>query len=333
MREAVLIPERPADLTYHWLRGALDHDVARVAIIEARDTAASHCCRIEATSGNGRVQRLFVKFSKPPRAWTMLPWGEQLGAMNENEFDFYDAVRQGVAPAVPCTDAVCARGRQPVVPCHALAIAEDKRVLLILDDVTASHMPATAELAPCLSALGRLHAAWWNSDLPGRIVGRRLAPAGIDANSQMPDGLPVRRRTLTRWILDHRDALFAPQGPPTLLHADGNIANFLFPRDARRDVPLLVDWQTSRAGTPADDLARLLVARVPPEARPTLEHSLLRHWLEELNANGATYEWDDLLADYRRSVFRFLALSLFTWEVSAAVRERAFRAAEFYGAP
>jgi hypothetical protein len=326
MRQIALIPDTAASLTRDWLCGVLDENVTSVDVLESRETAASHCVRIAATFRDGGTRRLFVKFSKSVRRSTMLPWSERLGAMNRNEHDFHDAARRGAAPTVPFDRATGAWGRQPVARCHALGIDDDGRALLVLDDVTATHVRATADLAPCMAALARVHAAWWNSDLLGRLVARRLPERRLGSTLTTTRELSAPRRATAQWIIEHRDALFSPRGPRTLLHGDVNVGNFLFPRDASRDVPLLIDWQTCFAGTPTDDLAMVLVPRDASEAH-------LRRWHEELHAHGARYEWDELLADYREAVLRFLGCALFLWQVDDAIVARAFRAAEVYGVP
>jgi hypothetical protein len=325
------IPDTPAEVTRDWLATVLGDkrgDVAHCEVIEQRETPASHCGRIALTYGDRRTETMFIKLTKTARRCTFVPWAGRLQAMNQNEIDFYEAAARDDSPTVPFDRQNGAHRGHPVLRCHARAIDDDGRALLLLDDATPTHTRATAAIEPCFTALARLHAAWWENPLLGRAVGRRLQPRRVEQARPNCRDLPPRRRARAARLLACLDDVFAPHGPRTLLHGDTNPANFLFPRDAASHEPLLADWQTNRIGSPSDDLAMVLVPRVPPGESAEREPALLRVWLEEIDRRGVSCAGRAFTDAYDRAVLRFLALALFEWDVADEIIERAFLAAD-----
>lgn len=214
----------------------------------------------------------------------------------------------------------------PLLRCYAAAFsAEQRRYYLLLQDVTATHVPA-AEKAPTLGyglalaeALAALHAPWWGA--------ARLAVAGAPPHTAEhfrrfaaiaepglahilahftgdlpPDG-PAHLRA---FFAGHPRAMITRARDPrgqTLIHGDAGHHNILAPRAGERPLYLIdrqpFDWSlTTWLGV--YDLAYALVLDWEVPARRQFEQPILQRYHAALLARGVTdYAWEQLYADYR----------------------------------
>lgn len=217
----------------------------------------------------------------------------------------------------------------PLLRCYAAAYSDgQRRYHLLLEDVTATHVPAGTK-APTLEyglalaeGLATLHAAWWGE--------RRLAQAAAPMHSaehirrfvaiaepgveHILSGFAAELRphwpeTMRAVFAGHPDRLIARAQSTagfTLIHGDAGDTNILVPRAGDRPLYLIdrqpFNWSlTTWLGV--YDLAYALVLDWPIEARRRLERPVLRHYHACLQRHGVeNYAWDSLYDDYRLSV-------------------------------
>lgn len=95
--------------------------------------------------------------------------------------------------------------------------------------------------------------------------------------------------------------------PMTVLHGDARIGNMLFPKDGTQTI--LYDWQATRLGNPALDVAYFLVLSVDSEVRAAKELEVLQIYHQALCEQGISgYDWSTFLEDYRMSCLHILIL-------------------------
>ena len=217
----------------------------------------------------------------------------------------------------------------PLVRCYDAAYsAAQRRYHLLLDDVSATHVPAyekQPDLAYGLAlaeALAALHARWWGAE--------GLAGAGAPIHDaahiqQFVDiaapGVPPILKYFTPalqpgWpelLYDlyarHPAAIIARTREAngfTLIHGDAGPYNILAPREGERPLYLIdrqpFNWSlTTWLGV--YDLIYSMVLRWEVETRRELEMPVLRHYHHELLRRGIQeYPWELLLHDYRLCV-------------------------------
>jgi hypothetical protein len=222
------------------------------------------------------------------------------------------------------TDLASTLPSPPVVRCLAArAPSAAAAGYVLMEDLRATHTepPLDEEMyfEPAVDALARIHAARWESrELPADVSQtepwirtnlQKIAahlPTFFDAagDALRPEERALYERvfssTLRPWLrpLDGRAV--------TLTHGSAHIANFLFAREPGGEA-CLVDWERWRADLGARDVAYLMMLRRSTDGRRQREETLLRRYLERLEALGVRgYRWDDLWADYRRCWVRNL---------------------------
>ena len=184
-----------------------------------------------------------------------------------------------------------------------------------------------------VSTLARHHAQWWCAD-------RLLELPYIQSPADPPYPQFHAQSTKDAWLVS-RDAFghvvppelheiaerwgdIGPalmesyaEGPWTFGHGDVRLDNVFF-RDGAEDADgasiSVVDWQIGFRTGGAFDLAYFLCQSLAVDDRREHEDELLRRYHDGLLAGGVTdYGWDELRADYRRSV-----LFSFAYPLSAA---------------
>jgi hypothetical protein len=196
---------------------------------------------------------------------------------------------------------------------------------ILLEDLTDSHVIATQWPLPptqlqceaILTALARLHAAWWDDPRLGVSVGTWLDDRAMEQRMQrfadnfvafadrLGDDLPPARRNLYERLLDAAPRLqmrYNSHQNVTIVHGDAHVWNSFLPRDGGLDVRLF-DWDGWRINVASNDLSYMMALHWYPERRQRLERAMLDHYHRALQSNGvAGYDRSALDEDYRRSV-------------------------------
>lgn len=220
----------------------------------------------------------------------------------------------------------------PLVRCFASI--EDTSTI-VLEDLRSTHDNPSWPLPPspthcerAVEALAHVHAQWWESPKLGHEIGKShstesltMMVQGLAANlpsffDTFGDALTVEARNIYERVFS--SALkpwlrLTDQRALTIVHGDAHTWNFLFPRSG--DGPaFLFDWQVWHVDVGARDLAFLIALHWYPSRRRELERPLLRHYHEELIAQGRTdYSFDELWLDYRRCAVRNLTIPIIFW--------------------
>jgi hypothetical protein len=202
--------------------------------------------------------------------------------------------------------------------------ADTKGWHLILEDLTDSHMIATAwpvppTFAQCESiirARARFHAHWWDDPRLGVSIGtwlpaddsqlERFAQEFVRFADRMGEGLPSERRDLYQELIEAGPRLnrrYHSHRNLTIVQGDAHVWNIFLPRaDGSEDLRLF-DWDSWRVDVATDDLAYMMAMHWYPDRRRGAERPLLDRYHAELLAHGVTgYDRPALDDDYRLSV-------------------------------
>lgn len=217
---------------------------------------------------------------------------------------------------------------------HAELDAKDHSFVLLLEDMrnavlgdqVAGLTPAQAEAA--ISAIGRLHGAWWGKVDSGEMdaLFDRADPqyaAAVEkayqgflgpALTNFPDCYSdYTRRTAERMApvaaqVIRQQAL----GNRSFLHGDYRADNLLFGPELGADGIAAIDWQVSGRGGPLYDVAYLLCNSVPTGDRHHAEKALLRRYHATLLQMGVDgFSFDDCWDAYRLAVLSGLFVAIF----------------------
>lgn len=215
-----------------------------------------------------------------------------------------------------------------------LVDAESESGVLLLEDLHGesehAEMDQLSIASLSLDALGRFHAAWWDS--PGLNAFDWLP--SIDRGIQEIEKIfPQYWRSFKKRMQTHLtpeairlgDSLRASfrriraalaQPPQTFLHGDFQTNNLLFRQNGALPELYVIDWQVCRRGRAMRDVAHFMGLSLDTDLRRTHEEALLAHYYQSLLDNGVTgYSFDQALEDYRTSLldlFYFLVvISLF----------------------
>ena len=245
--------------------------------------------------------RLLAKFA--PRAQNLRDHAIYIIQENHTkEVGFYQHLAADPAVAAPtCYAAELHRGTG--------------NLCVLLDLVDATEIRESdgcpAELAPmAVEALARQHARYWgttdgvHADGPAAFL-PPLPDAIIDYFGTLFEGPDADLFGDLLRVVWRRDG----QAPTTVLHGDARVGNMLFPRgeDGRF---LLIDWQATRTGKGAFDLAYFLTLSVEPEVRQAHQVALIDRYHAGLVAGGvADYSRDALDDDYRFATLLVLAFA------------------------
>jgi aminoglycoside phosphotransferase (APT) family kinase protein len=305
-----------ADVTPAWLTAALAERYPGIVVKDAsfgdpiHGTGTNVAVRLEYATlpraGAGTPRRLWLKTCFEPHFAAMAP-----SRVFEMEPLFYRELASRLPVRVPT--------------CHyAGADAETHQGVVLLEDLAEAGVhfgnatrPITPEAAAaCLSLLARLHAATWGKTWPLDLwyvtPGIPTAGAGAawfseqtpevfasylaaraDANTPASVANPYRIVRAFQAL-----AAMSHDAPCCLIHADAHLDNFYF---GAHDSPGLMDWQAPRFGCWAWDVSYFIISALDIPVRRASECALLRHYLAELRAYGATAPgWDEAWLAYRR---------------------------------
>jgi thiamine kinase-like enzyme len=132
------------------------------------------------------------------------------------------------------------------------------------------------------------------------------------------DNLSVTQRKIleavaSTWPRRRRERLVQGQGV-TPVHRDPHPFNFLYPLDTSQATVKLIDWQSWRIDTRADDLPYLMAWHWPPEQMIKSERDYVERYYSGLLGLGVHgYSWDDCWYDCRASIIRCLSFLLAAW--------------------
>lgn len=305
--------------------GALDRGAVReVTVLSSRDTIVSHIARLGLRyvgESDGAPQSLILKMPHPAFAKTLPNAGRR-------EVAFYTKL----APKMPAR----------LVPrCFDGNFDEESLAWhLLLEDLTDSHEIATAWPLPpsgeqaiaIVTALARMHAAWWDHASLGETVGEWMSAddtanlsktfAGhYDRFADLLGGrLSEERRDLFRRFVEQWERLFQryhSRRHVTIIHGDAHTWNFLLPRAPVADAVRIFDFDQWRIAVPTSDLAYMFALQWYPETRNVLERPLLdRYYNTLIEHKVASYSRDALDRDYRLSVLWHIATPVWQWSAN-----------------
>ncbi|HKD74002.1 MAG TPA: hypothetical protein VKB76_00850, partial [Ktedonobacterales bacterium] len=216
--------------------------------------------------------------------------------------------------------------------------AEAKSWHLLLEDLTETHMVATAwplppSLAQCeriVDVRARFHAAWWDEPRLGVSIGVRRDAGKVEQTmrdfsvhyarfaDRLGDNLSSEQRALYERFQSSTAVLIAryeAQRNVTITHNDAHVWNCFMPRDGGSDVRLF-DWDAWRIGVAASDLAYMMAMHWYPERRRRMEQALLDRYHATLVEEGVRgYDRRSLDDDYRLAVL---------WQIATPVWHLAY---------
>jgi Ser/Thr protein kinase RdoA (MazF antagonist) len=338
---AAALPETPEELTAEWLSGALGWPIRAVEcqVLGKGQGFLGDIVRLRLLSDSADTPATVIA-KLPKKANRAI--GEMLGVY-EREILFF----QDLAPQVPARtpqiyfshfdrDAGSEKQKQIlgifdrmprfVFPWIAslgakIAAGKNRKYLLIMEDLGNLEMGdqlAGASIEQCAQVLAHIagtHRVFWkDSQLADKFW---LLPMDLDARMRhrmFKTTLPAYRAAATPelrpyldWLGVHAAKLmtaFTREAPPTLVHGDLRLDNVCL--DAERCAYL--DWQLTRVGPAAYDVAYFLGGALAPETTVDTERELVREYHRELDV--ADYSFERFWRDYQRAlVLSVIALS------------------------
>ena len=327
------IPETPEELTSEWLSGALDWPISSVErqVLGKGQGFLGDIVRLHLTSDAADAPAsVIAKLPKKANRAT----GEMLGVY-EREILFFQALAEQVPARTPRIyfshydrDAGSEKQKQilkffdslpgfmtPLVTALGARVAAGKKrkYLLIMEDLGSLDMgdqlrgASVESCAQVLDHIAGTHQSFWNSaQLDDQFW---LLPMDIDSrmrHGMLKKSLPSFRKIAAQdmqphldWLEIHHAALmkaFTRDAPRTLVHCDLRLDNVCF--DAGSCVYL--DWQLTRSGPAAYDIAYFLGGAMPPETTASQERELVRDYHRKLDVTE--YSFDNFWRDYQRGL-------------------------------
>ena len=327
-----VIPELPEELTADWLSGAFGETVQTVEreILGQGQGFLGDIIRLTLTGAPALPDTLIAKL--PKKANRVM--GEMLGVY-EREVLFFQEMADRVPVRMPAIhyshydpDAGSAKQKEilkaldglpgfftPAINLLGQKIAGSKgrRYLILMEDL-AEFSPGDqfegANPEACARVLEQFapaHRAFWGSEeLQERFW---LLPMDIDARMRqgmyrrvVPLFLKEVDDTLApyvEWLGEHHAALtraLSADAPATLIHCDLRLDNVCF--DGERCAYL--DWQLTRSGPAAYDVAYFLSSALAASADAATEDEILRRYFQALDAPD--YPFETFYRDYQRGL-------------------------------
>lgn len=335
------LPELPEELTAEWLSGALGWpiqaverqilgmgqgflgDIVRLHLrSDSRDTPASVIAKLpkKANRATGEMLGVYereILFFRDlaPRVPARTPqiyfshFDRDAGSEKQKPIlRFLDRMPGFLLPWVASMGAKVAAGKNR----KYLMIMEDLGELETGDQLVGATLEQCGRV---LSHIAGTHRAFWkDSRLEDAFW---LLPMDVDARMRQrmfQTTLPAYRAAATRELLPYLDWLaahaaklmsrFTREAPPTLVHGDLRLDNVCL--DAERCAYL--DWQMTRVGPAAYDVAYFLGGAMAPETSVATERELVREYHRALDV--ADYPFERFWRDYQRAlVLAVVALS------------------------
>ena len=317
------IPETPEQVTDDWLTRALRESgaveqasvTAHTSELVEMQGAAAVVARIELVYDSaeaGAPTSLIAKFASPHGPMRELVHG--LG-LYLREIEFYRNF--GTDPGIPTPRCF-----------HAEIDPASGIFALLLEDLSDSRggdraSPSVEDVEMAVRHLAPFHAKWWNHErlhdldflrFPGSPADETFMALGRDAlagaltateerfGSEFPASLvTVIERLLANWeaLTENRRQA---QDRATLVHGDFHPQQLFFPSD-RGGRFAAIDWQTVRAGSGGDDLARIIAMGLSIEQREESDGRLIELYHSLLIESGVTgYDIEQCREDFRRGL-------------------------------
>lgn len=207
---------------------------------------------------------------------------------------------------------------------HNVVITEDVIASggVFLDALSPYTPDQTAE---SLTQYAKLHGATWGKsrwakaawlDWPNAANRgfRGVDDIRVNFDGPIGAGVPAEVNDPQR-LIDAFEAVMAPgdSGVRAVLHGDAHVGNVFLDSEAQ---PSLLDWQCVRRGHWAIDIGYHIASALETSDREKNERDLLRHYLDQLRANGVDAPgWDEAWNEYRKGI----VFGLYMWAVTLLV--------------
>jgi Ser/Thr protein kinase RdoA (MazF antagonist) len=335
------LPEIPEELTAEWLSGALGWpiraverqilgrglgflgDIVRLRLMsDSPDTPASVIAKIpkKANRATGEMLGVYereILFFRDlaPQVPARTPqiyfshFDRDAGSEKQKPIlGFLDRMPGFLFPAIASMGAKVAAGKNR----KYLLIMEDLGSLEMGDQLAGASLERCAQVLADIAGTHRLF--WKDSQLEEKFW---LLPMDLDARMRhrmFKATLPAYRAAATQelqpyldWLEVHGAKLmtaFMREAPPTLVHGDLRLDNVCL--DGERCAYL--DWQLTRVGPAAYDVAYFLGGAMAPETTVSTERELVREYHRTLAVED--YSFERFWRDYERAlVLTAIALS------------------------
>ncbi|MDH5673173.1 MAG: ecdysteroid 22-kinase family protein [Myxococcales bacterium] len=232
--------------------------------------------------------------------------------------------------------------------CYFAGIDDDSGdFLLLLEDMSACRegdfwLGSLEDTRTAVDALAGMHARWWNSpklvEFPW-LVQHDDADYNVTMLGAVIKGtLPVVEQRFAEHFTGYiRDAArkleenwaslttWQPEWPFTLTHNDYHPKQFFFPTEAGGRFAVF-DWQSVASSAPTNDLARILIYGLRPDALREHRAELLARYRRGLSERGVNYDAKQLEYDCRKSMLFSLFIMIFACATSdVSILEEAAR--------
>lgn len=248
--------------------------------------------------GEKKSLKCFAKFAPTMGSvWNRTIFNLQMNHIKEGWFNQY-FINQDMAPA-------------PRVYCSLVSVLTGHLCLIT------EHMGDDIEYRECgyesfpqehldlaLDGLASLHARYWGDTSERMKKVTQIEDMTVylfDSIVSRSWSIPARQVLVKSWCLMNR--------PQTVLHGDSRIGNMMFPTAPGRGRYVLIDWQATRRGVAAFDLAYFLILSLISHHRQRVEQASVDRYYELLITKGVTgYTRDQLEEDYRHACLCTLVL-------------------------
>ena len=166
-----------------------------------------------------------------------------------------------------------------------------------------------------LDGLASLHARYWGDTSKRMAHVLPIEDATVHFFDSMVAGrwsIPARKVLIDSWCLMNQRQ--------TVLHGDSRIGNMMFPSAPGQGRYVLIDWQATRSGKAAFDLAYFLILSLISHHRQAVETESIDAYYRSLITKGVkNYSREDLEEDYRHAclcTLVLLALPMLSGEAS-----------------
>ncbi len=317
---ALSIPATMDEVTPAWLTAALrESGVLKTATVTAADRVTigvgvgllGDIARVTLTYDHpepGAPATLIAKLPTPEPSARGLA---QMFGFYETEARFYTTLADQCAIGSPRSYYAAMKPEEVLF----IILMEDLAGLRMGDQVAGC---SVEDARLIVRNLARFHAQWWDSprlDALDWVISSASPVIQLTSGAYLQSIEPFLRLFGDRITSAQRDTVVAlgPRldsiidavlsGPMTLAHGDPRLDNIFFgSTDGAREITV-IDWQILIKSRGPYDIGYLLSQSLAPVDRKTHEESILREYLDTLEANGvAGYSWEQCWQDYRMAV-------------------------------